>query len=146
MIRLIVLKEIRAGLLSLRFGLAFALMVVLFAANGAIFVGAYAEKTHLYREGEIKAAEDLREACKELSRMALHRQTRALSPRATGFVSEGFEKYLPCAVGVNAFRTFDPEGGGQGNFLYPRFADLDWTFVVRIVLSLAVMLMTYDGV
>lgn len=111
-----------------------------------IFTGIYEEETRSYREATNKATEDLRKACEELSGMSLHRQSHLLFPEVTAFVCGGFEKYLPNTVRVNAFRTFDPEGGRQGNFLYPRFADLDWTFIVGVVLSLAVLLLTYDGV
>ena len=55
--------------------------------------------------------------------------------------SGGGEKELPNAFLVNAFRMTGPTKRMRGNYLLRKFEDVDWVFVVSVIMSFAAIVL-----
>jgi ABC-type transport system involved in multi-copper enzyme maturation permease subunit len=146
MIRKIMGKEILENVLSLRFFLSLLLIVSLFAANGVVFVRRYEKQLEDYSEKTRRNTEALRERSERLYRLAFHRQEVYMKPRAITWCVGGYEKSLPNCIRFNVFTSDLPEIRDQGNFALPHFSDIDWTFIIAMILSFVALVFTYDSI
>lgn len=69
-------------------------------------------------------------------------------PMAIQFAADGSDKFIPSRFGIRADDRL--ETGyirvGAGNYLLGRFQDIDWIFIVGIVLTFAAIVLSYDSV
>ena len=145
MIWIIARKEILLNLLSLRFTLTFLLVVSLFIASGFVFVGKYEIEISEYRRETNKDLSEFSKHADHLNSIPYYRQTLYRRPKVLGLCAEGFERSLPNQFKVDAFSVYLPEIKTRANFLLPRFADVDWVFIISFVLSFVALLLTYDS-
>ncbi|MEW6455650.1 MAG: ABC transporter permease subunit [Acidobacteriota bacterium] len=132
---------------SLRFLLISILTISLFIVNGISYTSRYKIEIKEYSDNIIEEEEKLRSLSSNLGKLSLHDQKFYLSPRPTAFINEAFEKHLPNLFIFNAFRIFEyqPRKGGGNPFLQ-KFQDVDWIFIISIILSFGIIVLTYDGI
>jgi ABC-type transport system involved in multi-copper enzyme maturation permease subunit len=145
MLRTLIKKELLGNLSNLRFGLTFLLVVCVFILSGIAFVGKYKEELADYREVTNRNLEGLQEQTAHLNIIPYYVQTVKRQPKVTQLCAEGFEKSLPNTFRFDAFGFQYPELESKSNFLFPRFADIDWTFIIAFILSFVAFLMTFDS-
>jgi len=146
MIRQIVRKEILESLLSLRFMLSLLLIVSLFAASGFVFVSEYSQQLQDYWKKTNKNLSALSEQTNKLYEIAFYQQEIHKKPNPLTVCAEGFEKSLPNYFKFNVFITDLPALKGRSNFTVSHFSDIDWVFVISLVLSFVAMVFTYDRI
>jgi len=146
MIRQIICKDVLDNVVSLRFVLSLLLIAALFAASGFIFTGRYAKQSQDYWKKMNDNLSVLREASSPLYGLAFCRQRIVRKPKPLTFCVEGFEKSLPNCFRFNAFTSELPQIEGQGNFVLPHFSDIDWVFIISMILSLVALVFTYDSI
>jgi len=138
-------KEMLANVTSLRFILTLLLVIVVFIVSGFVFAGKYDQEVEGFRNTEIRNLKGLEGASKNLSGVPNYPQTVRRRPKLTQLYCEGFEKSLPNTFIVNAFSIYGPRMVSRTNFLFPRFADIDWTFIISLILSFIAFLITFDS-
>lgn len=141
----IVKKEFLGNLTSLRFMLTFLLVVSVFIVSGITFVGKYKEELADYVAISHKNLEGLQSESRALNLIPYYTQTVRKKPLATQLLAEGYEKLLPNTFRLDAFSLRYPEVDSRSNFLFPRFADIDWAFIIAFILSFVAVLMTFDS-
>lgn len=146
MFRELVRKEILENIQSLRFVLSLLLIVSVFATSGFVFVGKYRQELEDYSRETNKNFSALSKRAKNLSELAFYKQAIWRKPKVLEFCAEGFEKSLPNRFKVNVFIVDHPEVQSRSNFLLPRFSDIDWVFIISIILSFVALLLTYDSI
>jgi len=146
MVRQILRKEILENLLSLRFILSLLLAISLFAASGFVFVKRYEKQSQDYWKKINENLTSLSEQSKQLYQLAFYKQGIYKAPRPLTFCVEGFEKSLPDCIRFDAFTSDLPEVRGQGNFVLPHFSDIDWVFIISLILSFVALVFTYDSI
>lgn len=146
MIRQIMGKDIRENILSLRFVLSLLLITTLFAASGVVFAGRYARQSEDYWKHRSDNSSALRAAARQLYGLAFYQQRVVRKPSPLMFCAEGFERSLPDSLRFNAFTSELPQIEAQNNFVLPHFSDVDWTFIISMVLSFVALVFTYDGI
>lgn len=146
MIRQIVRKEILENVLSLRFILSLLLTIALFAASGFVFLSRYAKQSQDYWKKTNGNLSALREQSSQLYRLAFYQQKVFRKPKPLTFCVEGFEKSLPNRFTFNVFTTELPAIEGRGNFTLPHFSDIDWVFIISLILSFVALAFTYDSI
>lgn len=146
MIRRIIGKDLLENILSLRFVLSLLLITALFAASGFVFAGRYAKQSENYWKKMNDNLVGLRQASGQLYGLAFYQQRIVRKPKALTFCVEGFEKSLPNLFRFSAFTSELPEIEGQSNFVLPHFSDIDWVFIISMILSLVALVFTYDTV
>lgn len=151
MFRDMVFKELLGLLLSLRVVVTAVLVIALMTVSAVLFVDGYRERQADYQsfveenlDGLRKTTERERGALFNLFSFRDQRIYRAPNPLA--FLAEGGSKDLPNALSVDAFILHSPENLSRKNPLLWRFRQLDWAFIVMVVLSFAALVLAYDGV
>jgi len=146
MIRYIVRKEILENLLSLRFTLSLLLTVFLLSASAFMFLGKYKQESDDYWKETNKNLSNLREHTKHLYELVWYKQEIWRRPKPLALCAEGFEKSLPDWFSFNPFTIDLPEVKSHSNFLLPYFVDIDWVFIISLILSFVALLLTYDSI
>ena len=146
MIRQIIHKEILENLLSFRFILSLVLIILLFAVSGFVFVGKYQQQSSDYWAKTNENLEGLSEQSSRLYRLAFYKQSIWRKPKSLALCCEGFEKTLPNCFTFDVFSSDLPEIRGRGNFTLSHFSNIDWAFIVSVILSFLAMVFTYDSV
>ena len=145
MIRHIVRKELLENLLSLRFVLSLLLIICLYAAIGFVFVSKYTRQTDDYWKRTNENIAAFSERADQLYKLAFYEQEIWRKPKPLSLCVEGFERNLPNYFKSNLFITYLPEVRSRSNLLLPNFCDIDWVFVISILLSFVALLFTYDS-
>ncbi|HSA95922.1 MAG TPA: hypothetical protein VLJ16_07720, partial [Acidobacteriota bacterium] len=99
MFRTVLRRELLHNLYSLRFLISLALLLAVFAAGAVSFVRSQSAALDKYRETHGAYLGNMRAlAAENATQLAVRRQTFTLRPRATGFISDAQERYLPNAI------------------------------------------------
>jgi ABC-type transport system involved in multi-copper enzyme maturation permease subunit len=144
MIRQIICKEVLENLLSLRYILSLLLIISLFVISGFAFVHKYEQQSQDYWQATNKNLSTFSGRSSELYRLAFYKQQIWRKPKPLALCAEGFEKYLPNYFVVNIFSTGYPEVKGKSNLDLARFSDIDWVFIISLILSFVALIFTYD--
>ena len=142
----IIRKDILENLLSLRFMLSMILIVSLFAAGSFIFVGKYREQSQHYWEKTNKNLSDLSGRLDRLHKLAFFEQQIFRKPKLLSLCVEGHEKSFPNYVKFDIFKIGLPEVKGSTNFILPHFSDVNWVFIISLVLSFIALVFTFDSI
>jgi ABC-type transport system involved in multi-copper enzyme maturation permease subunit len=145
MIRHIIRKELLENLLSLRFVLSLLLIICLYAAIGFVFVNKYTQQMDDYWKRTNKNIAAFSEGADQLYKLTFYEQEIWRKPRLLSLCAEGFERYLPNYFKSYVFRTYLPEVRSRNNILLPQFSDIDWVFIISMLLSFIAVLFTYDS-
>ena len=138
-------KEMLANIASLRFVLTLLLVTSIFVVSGFVFVGRYELEVNDFRGSRNNNLSGLEQASERLNNVSAYPQTIRKRPKTTQLFCEGFEKSLPNTFRVNGFTISIPSVVSRSNFLFPRFADLDWAFIISLILSFVAFLITFDS-
>jgi len=88
----------------------------------------------VYLEKERDQAEE------NLSRFATRTRSIILSPRENSFISDAREKYFPNEYWYSAYNVFGFDvQRGAANIYMETFQELNWTLIVGIIISFAVL-------
>jgi len=146
MIHQIVYKEVLENVLSLRFCLFLLLAILLFAASGFVFLGRYRTQSQNYWKKTNENLLALQKESDQLYKLAFYQQKILRKPKPLTLCAEGFEKSLPNNFKFNIFSIHLPEIEGRSNFMLPHFSDIDWVFIVSLILSFVALVFTYDSI
>jgi len=142
-------KEALAHLLSARFQLTVALIVILMAVGGALFRGEYHRRLDDFNAAEASRLDELAQRAEREAPLfqvfSYFDQGVMARPAELGFIADGQERELPNMIEVNAFRVRTPTSQQRGNAMIPYFSGIDWVMVVGVVLSFAAIVLTFDG-
>lgn len=149
MLRTIILRELSDHLRSLRLSLTFILVVLVMITASALYVHDYRQLIADYSENvnanlrllRGKAKKGLYDVVSFPPNQLIYRSQNPL-----GLIAEGHEKALPNAFEVDAFELTGPKMKLRGNYTLWRFDQLDWAFIVGVILSFAALVLTYDGI
>ncbi len=142
----IVRKEILESLLSLRFTLSLLLTISLFAGAAFVFVDDHREQLKSYWRSTNANIAGFREQANQLNKVAFYEQHVYSSPKLLALCDSGFEQSLPRHFTFTGFDIELPRLTGQSNFALPRFACLDWSFIISLIFSFIAFIFTYDSV
>ncbi len=131
---------------SLRFMLSFLVVVSAFILSGILFVSKYEFDVKNVWESEIENLRALEQKSKSLDKLATHGQVLQYPPPALGFVITGLSGHLPNGLYANAFGIGLVASESRTNVLLPRFNQLDWVFIIGILLSFVALTLTFDGI
>jgi ABC-type transport system involved in multi-copper enzyme maturation permease subunit len=131
----IIRREFLDHVQSLQFIVLFALSVVLFAASGFVYVRAQAEREVYYRT--------------QMTRAEQHPSTMGARlvrrPNPLGFMAAGGDQDRPSGYDLQG-GELTPIPVNPRTFKLPAIPALDWSFLIRVLFSLYVVLLGYDAV
>ena len=146
----IIRKELLAGFLSLRFSFTLILVAVIIISSAFLFIEDYQQQ----REDYDRNVHDNWQGLSGLVGVwnsiyfvfSFYPRWVYQAPTRLAFLAEGNEKTLPNAFQVNAFTIQGPTKKLRGNHLLLKFEDVDWAFVVSVIMSFAAIVLIYDSI
>ena len=148
MIWTIVKKELSANLISFRFVLIFLLCCTLILISAFTMRDKYERRMEEYDAARVIHRKELEEKDLQaaLNHIALNGYKVDKPPAPLSVVVEGMEgaagKYAP----VSTISSPKLEGGSGSDPVFAYFGTLDLMYIVRVVLSLVAILLTYDAI
>jgi ABC-type transport system involved in multi-copper enzyme maturation permease subunit len=150
MLKYIIMKELLDNFKSLRMSITFILVVAIMLASGLLFVADYKEQLSDHNRNVKENLDKLSDKTKSYSplysALSFSYQWVYRTPNKLSFLAEGHEKDLPNAFQVDAFKVEGPVSKLRSNFLLWRFEDIDWAFIVAVIVSFAATVLTYDSI
>jgi len=144
---LIARREIVANFYSLRFFLSLSLAVLVFGVSSLCFYSQYSQELSDYSRIITREEERAAAQADNLGRLALHDRLLYPRPRSNSFLYQAMERYLPNLFAYDAFQIVEfrnREGGG--NPFFPQAEELDWLFIISLVLSFGAVVFTYNSI
>jgi len=147
----VIRKEILQGFLSLRLPIMLILVTAVMISGTLLFIEDYKQQLADYHQNVHSDFQNLSKRARETwysiySVFYWHEQWVYRAPTRLAFVAEGREKELPNAFQVSPFFMRGPSKRLRGNYLVRKFDDLDWAFVVSVIMSFAAVVLVYDSI
>ncbi len=148
MLRTILKQETLHNLYSLRFQVSLVLVAAIFVVGSVSFVKSHESSLEKYREVQNQFTEEMRAQAKSgATNLAVRKKTYTMRPRDNAFIYDGKEKYLPNAIVFSAWNVFSfLNKRGSTNPFLNAFEELNWSFIVALILSFVAFLFTFDAV
>jgi len=148
MLRTIIEREILHNLYSLRFQVSLVFVLSIFIVGSVSFVKSHDAGLKKYQEVQAQYTEEMRAQAKaDATDLAVRKKTYTLRPRDNDFIYDGKEKYLPNAIVFSAWNVFSfLNKSGSTNPFLNTFEELNWSFIVALILSFVALLLTFDSV
>jgi ABC-type transport system involved in multi-copper enzyme maturation permease subunit len=144
----IILREIKYNILSLRLQITMILSLIIFCFGSVAYIKNYSESQNEYKAFHQQLLQTLRERSEDnITRLATRRTNYILSPRTNAFMSDTKEKYTPNRFEYNAYNVFGfSVRQGSANPYLSTFQELNWAFIISIIISFTVFLFTFDAI
>ncbi len=132
----IIKRELLDHLQSIQFVVLLTISIILFLANGMISVKTYKQQNSFYNQRISEIRDNPSTIATKLYR----------KPNQLLFISEGGDEYRPSGY------TLKPKGGlsalpsGPRNYKLPVVPELDWSFIIKVIFSLYVILLGYNAI
>jgi ABC-type transport system involved in multi-copper enzyme maturation permease subunit len=141
-------REIQHNLYSLRFIVALALVLLAFILGAISFVRNHEDALAKDRLARADFLDKMKaDAAKSATGLAVTRRDYPLRPRDNGFIYDAKEKYLPDAITFSAWNVFGFRNrGGSINPFLAKHDEINWSFIVGLILSFVALLFTFDAV
>jgi ABC-type transport system involved in multi-copper enzyme maturation permease subunit len=156
MIKTIILHEIRQHIFSLRLQLIFITIFLLFILGSIAYIFQFRSSTSDYNTYSRKAREELLNGLnrglintgeRNVTTIAVDLQNYILPPVKNGFIDDSKSQYIPNTIQFNAFNVFSYSVSRRsGNPYLPLSQELNWYFIVSLILSFAILLLSFDSV
>jgi ABC-type transport system involved in multi-copper enzyme maturation permease subunit len=132
----VIRRELIDHLQSIQFIVLLCVSIILFLANGMISVKKYDQQISFYNEQVAYVHQN-----PSTMLTMLYRQPNQLS-----FMVEGGDKYRPYGYMLRQKGVLDAMPSGPRNFKLPEIPELDWSFIIKIIFSLYVILLGYNAI
>lgn len=142
----IIIHELRRHILSLRLHIALLLTLTVFSIGSISFVRDTTTNREEYRRYQADMTKNMRKTAESnLSQFAVQRKDEILEPRGSAFIDDARERYLPDLFEYNAYNVFgyDVRPGSTNPYL-ESYQELNWMFIVSIIICFTVFLLTFD--
>jgi ABC-type transport system involved in multi-copper enzyme maturation permease subunit len=151
MLLCIIRREILNGFLSLRLPFTLLLVTAVMASAALLFLEDYQQQLADY---DRNVQDNLQKVDQRAdgswfawaSVFSTNHQWVYRAPTQLVFLAAGHEKNMPNAFEVNAFTIQNPTKRLRGNCFLRWSEDLDWTFVISVIMSFAAIVLVYDSI
>ncbi len=146
MFQILIKKEIRHGLISLRYLLTLVLTVALFAACGIFSIHSYTQRRADFEDQRLEQQNSLQQEAQQLNTLASSAQYIIRQPKETEIISSGEEKLLPDRIQFSAFWYANYTNIDRLNYRLLSGIQLDWIFIIGMLLSFVALILTFDQI
>jgi ABC-type transport system involved in multi-copper enzyme maturation permease subunit len=151
MLLCIIRREILNGFLSLRLPFTLLLVTAVMASAAFLFLEDYQQQLADYdrnvKDNSQKVSQRADGGMWALASVfSLSHQWVYRAPTQLAFLAAGHEKNMPNAFEVNAFTIQSPTRRLRENCFLRWSEDLDWTFVISVIMSFAAIVLVYDSI
>ena len=143
----LIIHEIQQFLYGLRFPIALAIVLAMFAASSFIYIGEYKEMSKKYHELTANQEAALRDQASNATNVATRQRSYQLPPRSSSFISDCGEMNMPNTLTYNAYYQigFDAGSAKSNPFILPS-SRINWGFVMLVLFSFLAIIFSFDSV
>ncbi|MCE5251942.1 ABC transporter permease [bacterium] len=148
MLSTVVIRELRHNFLSLRFSLALLITVLVFGFGTVAFMKKYSARMDQYTkyQNELERAAQ-QTAGSNFTQLAVKKQDFIMKPRKDSFISSSWENHIPNSIQFSAYNVFGFESrAGSSNPYLNLTQELEWSFIVSIILSFTMLMLSFDSI
>ncbi len=151
MLLCIIRREILNGFLSLRLPFTLLLVTAVMVSAAFLFLEDYQQQLADYDRNVIDNFQKVSQRADGgmwalASVFSLSHQWVYRAPTQLAFLAAGHEKNMPNAFEVNAFTMRNPTRRLRENCFLRWSEDLDWAFVISVIMSFAAIVLVYDSI
>lgn len=143
----LIIHELQQFLYGLRFFIALAITVLIFAASSVTYISEHKEAVKKYIELTNFQEQELREMASNTTNVVTRSRSYQLPPRDSGFISDCGELNMPNTLVYNAFYHIGFDSGNrQSNpFLMPSDR-INWGFIMLVFFSFLAVVFSFDSI
>ncbi|HAQ64510.1 MAG TPA: hypothetical protein DCR43_01420 [Bacteroidales bacterium] len=147
MFKILLIKEIQHYLYGLRFHVSFAMVMLTFVIGTLSFVPSFRQANENHLRYATEQHDALERNSKNATVAAVSLSTFALSPKGNAIISDCSGQHLPDKIVYSAFNVFEFKVSHNNlNPLMKTGRELNWAFIVSVVLSFVTLLFAYDAI
>ena len=143
----LIFHELQQFLYGLRFFIALAITILIFAASSTTYISEHKETIKKYNELTNFQEQALRETASNTTNVATQRRSYQLPPRNSSFISDCGELNMPNSLLYNAFHAidFDANNRQSNPFLMPSDR-INWGFIMLVFFSFLAVVFSFDSI
>lgn len=142
----IALFRMQEGMKDAKFLFLTAIIILAFIFNATVYSDRYRIELEDYTRSEAENSQWLEEASSNLQSLAEQRQHFSAPPSPIAFISEGGSRLLPNTIVLNAFGRMETLHKGRGNYRFTLGTEIDWTFIIGVLMTLLTIMVSYGVV
>jgi ABC-type transport system involved in multi-copper enzyme maturation permease subunit len=157
MLKSIISCNLKQNLLSFRLQVLFVIITLAFFIGGVGFIvqnrfandeyNIYIAKTKDLQERSDREFLSNAVLTRNITSTAVEMQNYVFKPLQNYFIENGKSQYIPNTITYNAFNVFSYNiSRSSGNPYLVLSEDLNWTFIISVILSFAVLLLSFDSI
>jgi ABC-type transport system involved in multi-copper enzyme maturation permease subunit len=148
MLKTLILNDIRQNIMSLRLQVMLIIVLLVFIVGSIAFIYQYKADIDDYQIYSDKSKADLiSQTGRNVSEVAVEKRDYIFKPGASAFIENAKSQYIPNTVAYNAYNVFGYSISRRtGNPYLYQSQELSWSFIVTIILSFAVLLLSFDAI
>jgi ABC-type transport system involved in multi-copper enzyme maturation permease subunit len=148
MLNILILNDIRQNILSLKLQVMFVIMLVVFIVGSVAFIYLNKAAEEDYRIYANKSRDEMmKQAETNVTEVAVLTRDYIFKPIQNGFIEDAKLQYLPNTINYNAYNVFGYSISRRtGNPYLSLSQELNWSFIITIILSFAILLLSFDTI
>jgi ABC-type transport system involved in multi-copper enzyme maturation permease subunit len=148
MLKTIILTDIKQNIQSFKLQVTFIIIMVIFTVGSVAYVFQYRDAIEDYHTYSLKMQEEIRkDADVNITRVAVDKRDHLFAPGNNGFIDDSKSQFTPNNIQYNAFNVFGYSISRMTSNPYLYLSnDLNWVFILTIITSFAIMLLSYDSI
>lgn len=147
MFKILLTKEIQHYLYSLRFHVSFVIVMLTFVIGTLTFIPSFRQANENHVRYSSEQQSQLERNSRNATVIAVSFSTFSLSPEGNAIISGCNSQHLPDKIRYSAFNVYDFKVSHNNlNPLMKAGRELNWAFVVSVVLSFVTLLFAYDAI
>lgn len=148
MLKTIILNEINQNLKSLKLQVTFIIILVVFIVGSVAYVFQYRDALEDYNSYSSKMLEEIRkDADASITEVAINKREYLLAPNNNGFIDDSKSQFTPNDIQYSAYNVFGYSISRKTSNPYLYLSnDLNWLFILSILSSFAILLLSYDAI
>jgi ABC-type transport system involved in multi-copper enzyme maturation permease subunit len=148
MLKTIILIDIKQNIKSFKLQVTFIIMLVVFMVGSFAYIFQYRDVMEDFRTYSLKIQEEIRkDADINITRVAVNIRDHLLAPLNNGFIDDAKSQFTPNNIQYSAYNVFGYSISRKISNPYLCLSnDLNWVFVLSILISFAILLLSYDTI
>jgi ABC-type transport system involved in multi-copper enzyme maturation permease subunit len=152
MLKTIIFNDIKQNIQSLKLQVTFIIILVIFIVGSIAYVIQYQDALEDYNDYSAKFLDEIKQDAEAgITNVALakrrEKRNYLFEPLVNGFIEDAKLQFLPNNIVYNAFNVYGYSVSHKTSnpYLY-LLNDLNWGFILSIITSFAILLLSYDAI
>lgn len=148
MLKTIILNNIQQFIFSLKLQIILVIIMLVFIVGSIAFVFQYRSARADYIVYSLKAKEEMqRNSEMNVTEVVVFPQDFIFGPLQNGFIDDAKSQFIPNTINLNAYNVFGYSiSRRSGNPYLHMTNELNWLFIISIIVSFAILILSFDSI